>query len=51
MGGEYALYVMVKGSKTPAKTGFSGLLRPQANLDATAICPYTSAVPPEWTSF
>jgi large subunit ribosomal protein L28 len=35
----------------PAKTGFSGLLQPQANLDATAICPYTSAVPPEWTSF
>src|ERR1700758_316646 len=30
----------------PAKTRFSGSLRRQANLDATAICPYTSAVPP-----
>jgi large subunit ribosomal protein L28 len=35
-----------KNGKKPAKTAFSGRLRLQANLDATVICPYTSAVPP-----
>jgi hypothetical protein len=46
MGGECALYVMAKAAKYPPKSRFPAPAAPKANLDATAICPYRSAVPP-----
>ncbi len=45
MGGECALYVMAGEAKTPKKQGLSGPPVRPANLDASLICPYTSAVP------
>jgi hypothetical protein len=45
MRGECALYVMGKRGKTPANAGISAALQATGNLDAAAICPYTSAVP------
>jgi hypothetical protein len=45
VGGEYAVYMMFRSGRTPAKSGFLRPSGPARNLDALPVSPYTSAVP------